>query len=299
MLDAALRALAVSDRGGVMMIEGERGAGRTALLDAAAQRAHPHGVVFLRAAAVATERATPLRPLLDALGEHGLSADGVARRLEQLTARAPVVVAIDDLHEADDFTLRALRTLVDRTAGRRLLWLLTLAPGRADATAEALTRTTGGTVLRLGPLAGDAVRALAHDVLGARPSAAVLDLVDDLGGHPAATVELLTALVQERLIEVTEGIARLTGHGLRYALCDLGIRHPPSDAGEPPHAVLTRSELAVAQLVARGATNREAAEQLFLSPHTVSTHLRHAFEKLDIRSRIQLAILFADTSSAA
>jgi DNA-binding CsgD family transcriptional regulator len=45
------------------------------------------------------------------------------------------------------------------------------------------------------------------------------------------------------------------------------------------------------ELVARGATNREVAAQLFLSPHTVSTHLRHAFVKVGVRSRTELARL--------
>ncbi|WP_101924622.1 helix-turn-helix transcriptional regulator [Streptomyces sp. TLI_55] len=56
---------------------------------------------------------------------------------------------------------------------------------------------------------------------------------------------------------------------------------------------LTRSELGVVRLIAHGATNREAAERLFVSPHTVNTHLRHAFEKLGVRSRVQLARLYA------
>nr|WP_245695480.1 helix-turn-helix transcriptional regulator [Streptomyces antibioticus] len=56
---------------------------------------------------------------------------------------------------------------------------------------------------------------------------------------------------------------------------------------------LTRSELGVVQLIAQGATNREAAERLFISPHTVNTHLRHVFEKLGVRSRVQLARLYA------
>jgi DNA-binding CsgD family transcriptional regulator len=55
---------------------------------------------------------------------------------------------------------------------------------------------------------------------------------------------------------------------------------------------LTPAELGVVRLVARGATNREAAERLFLSPHTVNTHVRHAFEKLGIRSRVHLARLY-------
>jgi DNA-binding CsgD family transcriptional regulator/tetratricopeptide (TPR) repeat protein len=52
---------------------------------------------------------------------------------------------------------------------------------------------------------------------------------------------------------------------------------------------LTVSEMRVAELVARGATNREVASQLFLSPHTVDSHLRHVFAKLEVRSRVQLA----------
>jgi DNA-binding CsgD family transcriptional regulator len=56
-------------------------------------------------------------------------------------------------------------------------------------------------------------------------------------------------------------------------------------------AGLTPSELAVVELVARGATNREVAAQLFLSPHTVSTHLRHAFAKVGVRSRVELTRL--------
>jgi predicted ATPase/DNA-binding CsgD family transcriptional regulator len=54
-------------------------------------------------------------------------------------------------------------------------------------------------------------------------------------------------------------------------------------------ASLTDAELRVAYLVAGGATNRDAAEQLFLSPHTVSSHVRSAFAKLGINSRIELA----------
>ena len=46
-------------------------------------------------------------------------------------------------------------------------------------------------------------------------------------------------------------------------------------------------------LVGAGATNRDVAARLVLSPHTVSTHLRHAFVKLDINSRVELARIVA------
>jgi DNA-binding CsgD family transcriptional regulator len=35
--------------------------------------------------------------------------------------------------------------------------------------------------------------------------------------------------------------------------------------------------------------NRRVARQLYVSPHTVNAHLRHAFLKLDINSRVELA----------
>jgi DNA-binding CsgD family transcriptional regulator/tetratricopeptide (TPR) repeat protein len=62
--------------------------------------------------------------------------------------------------------------------------------------------------------------------------------------------------------------------------------------------LLTEAELQVVHVVADGATNRKAAERLFVSPHTVSSHLRHAFAKLGINSRVELARIVAELEAA-
>ncbi len=63
---------------------------------------------------------------------------------------------------------------------------------------------------------------------------------------------------------------------------------------------LTRAELRVARLVAEGLTNRAVARRLGISPHTVDTHLRHSFTKLDIGSRVELTryVLLHDVPGA-
>lgn len=82
---------------------------------------------------------------------------------------------------------------------------------------------------------------------------------------------------------------------VRARLRDLGVRrrHPGAASHRPScgWASLTETERKVAHLVAQWLTNREIADRLFLSPHTVDSHLRQIFRKLDIRSRRKLAPL--------
>jgi two-component system, NarL family, invasion response regulator UvrY len=60
-----------------------------------------------------------------------------------------------------------------------------------------------------------------------------------------------------------------------------------SGAGDPASA-LTRRELQVMEMLARGMTNREIAEQLGISGKTVDTHRGHVLKKLGIRNNSEL-----------
>jgi len=59
-------------------------------------------------------------------------------------------------------------------------------------------------------------------------------------------------------------------------------------------AKLSPQELQIAQLAAKGLTNREIGAQLYLSHRTVGAHLYRSFPKLGVRSRAELRTVFTD-----
>ncbi|HET9732560.1 MAG TPA: response regulator transcription factor [Acidimicrobiales bacterium] len=59
-----------------------------------------------------------------------------------------------------------------------------------------------------------------------------------------------------------------------------------------PAPSLTGRELEVLKLVARGMSNREIADDLFISENTVKNHVRNILEKLHLHSRMQ-AVMYA------
>jgi DNA-binding CsgD family transcriptional regulator/tetratricopeptide (TPR) repeat protein len=86
---------------------------------------------------------------------------------------------------------------------------------------------------------------------------------------------------------------------VRYAarveaqLRDLGVRRGRRGSRDRPRTgweSLTSTELRVIALVATGLTNPEVARRLYVSRHTIESHLSHVFAKLGLASRVQLAV---------
>ncbi|MFB7231030.1 AAA family ATPase [Streptomyces fimicarius] len=182
---------------------------------------------------------------------------------------------------------------------------------RATAVAEAarLVATRNPTVVSAVAAAAHAEGVLCNDVgrlraavsayrSGPRPlslAAATEDLAlaeNEAGGRSTAI-----GLLNEALARYQNHGARGDALRVRKTLRSLAVRRRTRgrdrdlDPVEGPRArwdQLTPSELRVVRLVAQGLTNREVAEKLFLSPHTVDSHLRHSFTKLGVTSRVEL-----------
>jgi CRP-like cAMP-binding protein len=129
------------------------------------------------------------------------------------------------------------------------------------------------------------------------PGAVVGEVALLVGGPRMSSVRSITEV--ELLVVDAEAFSALLDHPevARTLAGELAQRLRAVPAGEATGQTdakawnsLTPAEQQVARLVADGLTNGQVAEQLFLSKHTVESHLKHIFTKLGITSRVALAV---------
>ena len=138
----------------------------------------------------------------------------------------------------------------------------------ADPTARVLVLTT----FDLDEYVYEALRAGASGfVLKDDPPEQLLAAIRTVAGGEA----LLSPAVTKRVIEKFTRIAQ---------------PQPPKELGD-----LTERELEVFRLIARGLSNSEIGQTLYISDATVKTHITHILQKLNLRDRVQAVVLAHET----
>jgi DNA-binding CsgD family transcriptional regulator/tetratricopeptide (TPR) repeat protein len=166
------------------------------------------------------------------------------------------------------------------------------------AAARLKTDSARGAALRCRGLVEDDPAILARALDACRSAPRPLERA--LAAEEAGAALSRSAVPSEAAATLGEALAIYERLGaLRYAarveaqLRDLGVRRGRRGSRGRPRAgwdSLTSTELRVVGLVASGITNAEVASRLFVSRHTVESHLSHVFSKLGLVSRVELAV---------
>jgi DNA-binding CsgD family transcriptional regulator len=263
----ALLAAARAGRGGVLLITGPAGIGKTALLEAARQRAGQAGMRVLAGRGgeleggfsfgVARQLFEPLVAGAGAAERDVLLAGAARRALIALEGQAPgspeagseppfavmhglywlavnasgagpLLVAVDDLHWADQASLRFVLYLADRLAGLPVALALSWRAAESGDGADRLARLeqiAADGVVSLAPLSRSGVRALLTREFGTAPAerfAAACDTVT--GGNAFLLRELIQQLRADGIDPGEEVAARVAALGPRSVARAVALR---------------------------------------------------------------------------
>jgi DNA-binding CsgD family transcriptional regulator len=233
----ALVSAVARGRGGVLVIEGPPGIGKSRLLIEVLALAAKSGVRTLFGEAfeyqqsvpffslfMATLRADPPVGDIDALRRLGSSADvtywvlhDLADAIRAAAAQVPLAILLEDIHWADNATLLALRSLARVRQGAAVLWVLTARNGAGGpAVQETLSvlQRANATFVRVAAMTPSAVTEMVQDAVRANADESLLNLAIKAHGNPFLVTELVGGLLEEGRLTVGGGRAVATGDRL-------------------------------------------------------------------------------------
>jgi DNA-binding CsgD family transcriptional regulator len=272
--------------GGVVLVDGEPGIGKSGLLRDATDEAAELGFSLATGAADQLAQAIPFCPLRTALREPfaGLAADHhystawwiaeIRAHLEQRAAIAPVLVCLDDLHWASPATLAVLRALPRDLNRQPVAWLLarsTTPQGPADYLFGQLEQD-GAARVTLAPLDQDAVTAMLVGGFGAPPDEALAGLACGATGNPSLVAELIGGLRDNHAVRVAGGRAVLASARLPQRINRLAQQRLDGLSKEARHLLVTAAVLEPAFRL------EDTAEMLGETPATLLPAVEEAMD---------------------
>ena len=106
---------------------------------------------------------------------------------------------------------------------------------------------------------------------------------------------MLKSAPRDQLIAAVRIVARgeqLLAPAITRRLIEDFVQRPAPGSSRPPDlGALSERELDVLKLIAKGSSNRQIADELFISEATVKTHIGKIFSKLDLRDRAQAVVI--------